>query len=66
MNGFYALEEEALVCSICMDNAKCEGGSKISVDEGYWRDALTWKEILECFEWTACLGGYFDNQTFPV
>lgn len=49
-----------------MDNAECLGGSKISVNEGYWRDNLTREEILQCYESTACLGGYLENQTYPV
>ena len=64
--GFYALEEKAKVCLICMDNADCLGGSEISVSEGYWWDNVTWSEILQCYESSACLGGYFDNQTHPV
>lgn len=29
----------------------------LKVDEGYWRESVTSREILECYEATACSGG---------
>lgn len=45
MEGFYSLSVDKL-CLPCMDNAECPGGSEVNVSAGYWRDKLTWEELV--------------------
>lgn len=54
------------MCTPCVDYAVCLGGKKISVNAGYWRDSLSRTNILQCYSSSACLGGYYEDQQYPV
>lgn len=49
-----------------MKNAICEGNYTIVVDEGFWWKSLNSTKIYECGKRSACLGGFYENQTMPV
>ena len=55
---FYSLNKYDKTCLKCPLNAKCEGGSDIIVDEGYWRSSMNSNKIFECLRvFDSCAGG---------
>lgn len=63
--GQFALKINEL-CKPCLENVVCLGGNKLSLNKGFWRDSLNREEILRCFEFDACEGGFYLNTTYPV
>jgi len=57
-DGFYTLYENMTSCSPCPQNAVCENGYEIKVDQGYWRNSTQSTDIYECYNVDACVGGY--------
>lgn len=55
----------ATKCNDCPSKATCEG-KEIRVDKGYWRHDLLTTDIIECPNVDACLGGYNENNKYPV
>ena len=41
----------------------CMGGSNIYPLPGYWRDSNMTDNFISCFNYDACLGGLYNNQT---
>ncbi|KAL4478060.1 hypothetical protein ABPG72_013499 [Tetrahymena utriculariae] len=46
-------------CSACPQEAKCYGGSNVSISQGYWRSSTVSMNILQCQSQddTSCIGG---------
>ena len=51
--GFYSLNPN-MECTICVDNAKCPGGSLLLPISGYWRSDENSSKILKCANINLC------------
>lgn len=45
--GTYSFDWNSTECKQCMDNARCEGGTEIQVNKGYWRLSTNSTTIVE-------------------
>ena len=56
------------VCFIVLDHSKSIGGQTtledISIEDGFWRATTTSKEILQCHNEDACLGGVTGSEGY--
>lgn len=64
--GTYSLHWNSTKCEDWMSHAVWLGGSRISVDERYWRNTLNSTEIISCPRALSCKGGYHPNNKHPV
>lgn len=53
-------------CVPCLEDATCEGGNKLNVTAGFWRDTLQQSEILKCPNEDSCLGGFNEAGEAPI
>mmetsp|Transcript_32830 Transcript_32830/g.57361 ORF Transcript_32830/g.57361 Transcript_32830/m.57361 type:complete len:684 (+) Transcript_32830:82-2133(+) len=55
--GTYSLQKGVARCSYCPDHAECSGGSRIVVDDDYWKLNEFSDDIYKCLIEEICLGG---------
>eukprot|EP00347_Sterkiella_histriomuscorum_P016197 403354113 len=55
--GYFSFDPTSSECLTCLDNAQCQGGDQIIVNQGFWRSSNQSTQIYQCFSETQCLGG---------
>ena len=53
--GQFSLGENSQQCQQCLNNAICEGGDRVRVNQGFWRSSNSSLHIIECLYKQACM-----------
>ncbi|CAI2378011.1 unnamed protein product [Moneuplotes crassus] len=64
--GTYSLTWNSTECFQCDINAVCQGGNKVSLKSGHWRQFHNSTKIVECSNKEACPGGFSDDTIVPT